>query len=113
MKRPKRLSNMFKIIFPSRRLVHCECRYAHFINGDWSDPKSGEYFVSTNPATLEQLYEAARGNEQDVNLAVEAAEQAFHSSAWANMTQTARGKLLRKLGDLIGENAEELARLES
>src|SRR5699024_8040052 len=82
-------------------------------NGDWSDPKSGEYFVSTNPATLEQLYEAARGNEQDVNLAVEAAEQAFHSSAWANMTQTARGKLLRKLGDLIGENAEELARLES
>lgn len=88
-------------------------KYAHFINGSWSEPESGEYFSSTNPATLEHLYEAARGNERDANKAVEAAEKAFRSNAWANMSQTKRGKLLRKLGDLIGENAEELARLES
>lgn len=88
-------------------------KYAHFINGTWSEPDSGEYFASTNPATLEHLYDVARGNGQDINKAVVAAEQAFRSPAWANMSQPKRGKLLRKLGDLIGEHAEELARFES
>src|SRR5699024_6500887 len=69
--------------------------------------------ASTNPATLEHLYDVARGNEHDVNKAVAAADQAFRSPTWSNMSQPQRGKLLRKLGDLIGENAKELARFES
>lgn len=88
-------------------------KYGHFINGDWAEPDSGEYFASTNPANLEHLYDAARGNERDVAKAVEAAAKAYRSNGWANISQTQRGKLLRKLGDLVGEHAEELARLES
>ena len=36
-------------------------RLDHFIGGSWSAPAGGEYFASTNPATLEVLYEAALG----------------------------------------------------
>ncbi|MEN8585424.1 aldehyde dehydrogenase [Burkholderia sp. RS01] len=88
-------------------------RYEHFINGEWVPPSSGEYFESTNPATLDVLYRAARGNESDIDRAVSAAAAAFDNPAWRDLSQTRRGHLLRRLGDLVGEHAEELARMES
>lgn len=88
-------------------------RLNHVIGGQSVAPSSGEYFTSTNPATLEPLYEAARGNQEDVQRAVSAARTAFESPSWAHLSPTRRGRLLRNLGDLIGEHAEELARLES
>ncbi|PQM75367.1 aldehyde dehydrogenase [Corynebacterium sp. J010B-136] len=88
-------------------------RINHFINGESVAPSENDYLESTNPATLDVLYEFARGSEKDVERAVNAADDAFRNPAWAGLTQTQRGHLLRKLGDVIGENAEELARLES
>lgn len=88
-------------------------RYDHFINGESVPPLSGEYFDSTNPATLEVLYRAARGNEADVARAVSAAAAAFENPAWRDLSQTRRGHLLRRLGDLVGEHGDELARMES
>ena len=88
-------------------------RYDHFINGQYAAPIEGAYFESTNPATLETLYAAARGTAADVDAAVKAAEQAFHDPRWRDLSPTKRGRLLRRLGDLVGENAEELARMES
>ena len=88
-------------------------RYDHFINGDWVPPSSGEYFESTNPATLDVLYRVARGNESDIDRAVSAAAAAFENPAWRDLSQTRRGHLLRRLGDLVGEHADELARMES
>ncbi|MBT2523072.1 aldehyde dehydrogenase [Arthrobacter sp. ISL-28] len=90
-----------------------ERRYNHFINGEWVPPSSGDYFDSTNPATLDVLYQAARGNEADVARAVSAAAAAFENPNWRNLSQTKRGHLLRRLGDLVGEHADELARMES
>lgn len=88
-------------------------RYEHFINGKWVPPSSGAYFDSTNPATLDVLYQAARGNAADVERAVSAASVAFENPSWRNLSQTKRGHLLRRLGDLVGEHADELARMES
>ena len=88
-------------------------RINHFINGESVAPSENDYLESTNPATLDVLYEFARGSEKDVERAVDAADDAFRNPAWAGLTQTQRGHLLRKLGDVIGENADELARLES
>lgn len=88
-------------------------KYMHFINGEHVAPSEDRFFTSTNPATLAELYEAARGNAEDVDRAVKAAHKAFHSPAWSGLSPTARGHLLRRLGDLVGENADQLARYES
>ncbi|RBP68044.1 aldehyde dehydrogenase (NAD+) [Brevibacterium sanguinis] len=88
-------------------------RLDHFIAGDHSPPANGEYLTSTNPATLETLYEFARGSADDVAKAVDSARRTFETREWRRTTPTQRGHLLRRLGDLIGENADELATLES
>ncbi|RBY78874.1 carnitine dehydratase [Geodermatophilus sp. TF02-6] len=88
-------------------------RYEHHIGGEWVPPASGEYFASTNPATGAPLYEAARGEAADVSRAVRAAREALADPRWRDLSQTRRGHLLRRLGDLIGEHADELARMET
>ena len=85
----------------------------HFIGGEWVEPATGEHFESTNPATRAVNYVAARGNAVDVGRAVEAARDTFEDPRWRDLSATRRGHLLRRLGDLIGENAEELARMET
>ncbi|MDQ1047483.1 aldehyde dehydrogenase [Streptomyces sp. V4I2] len=85
----------------------------HFIGGAWVEPASGEYFESANPATREVLYRAARGNAADIDQAVAAARKAFEDPRWRDLSQTRRGHLLRRLGDLIAANAEDLARMET
>ena len=88
-------------------------QYGHFIGGEWVPPAAGEYFDSTNPATRELLYRAARGTGEDVDRAVRAAHAAFTDTRWRDLSQTRRGRLLRRLGDLIGEHSDELARMET
>ncbi|MGQ7788235.1 aldehyde dehydrogenase [Nesterenkonia sp. K-15-9-6] len=88
-------------------------RHGHFIGGEQVDPIEGGYFESRNPATLEILYEAARGTAADVDRAVRAAHATYSDQRWRDLSQTRRGHLLRRLGDLIAENADELARYES
>jgi (Z)-2-((N-methylformamido)methylene)-5-hydroxybutyrolactone dehydrogenase len=88
-------------------------QYDHFIDGKWVTPAEGAYFESTNPATLEVLYTAARGTKADIDTAVRAARTAFENPLWRDLSQTKRGHLLRRLGDLVGEHADELARMET
>ena len=83
------------------------------IGGEWVASSSGETFAVYNPATGAELAKVAAGNEKDINLAVEAARRAFEGNEWHNMTPSQRGKLVWRLGDLIEQNAEELAQLES
>ena len=82
------------------------------IGGEWLPPASKDYFESFNPYTGKPWKLIARGDAEDADRAVEAAYQAFHNPDWRNLTATARGHLLRRLGDLIAEHAEPLARTE-
>jgi aldehyde dehydrogenase (NAD+) len=88
-------------------------RRDHFINGQSVAPIEGEYFESVNPTTGKAFYEAARGTAADVDAAVGAAQAAFENPAWRDLSQTRRGRLLRRLGDLIADNADLLARTET
>ncbi|MEU0476435.1 aldehyde dehydrogenase [Streptomyces olivaceus] len=87
--------------------------WQHFIGGSPAEPASGEYFDSTDPATRRTLYRAARGTAPDVDRAVTAARKAFEDPRWRDLSQTRRGRLLRRLGELLAENADELAPMES
>lgn len=84
-----------------------------FIDGAWVDALSGATFESYNPASGECWSLLPEADAQDIDAAVQAAQRAFEGSEWSQLTATARGKLLYKLGELIAENAEELAQLES
>ncbi|WP_257346747.1 aldehyde dehydrogenase [Pseudalkalibacillus decolorationis] len=88
-------------------------KYNMYVNGEWIEPSNGEYFQSYNPATGEPWCYIAKGTAEDVDKVVHAAHRAFLNSEWANMTFTERGRLVRKLGELIAERAEELAEFET
>jgi aminobutyraldehyde dehydrogenase len=82
-----------------------------FIGGEFVDSTSGETMEVLNPATGESIAEVPRGTSEDVDRAVEAAKSAWDD--WRSKTPKDRMELLLKLADVIDENAEELARLES
>ncbi|WP_224813538.1 aldehyde dehydrogenase [Hasllibacter sp. MH4015] len=86
-------------------------QFQHYIGGAFSEGTAR--FESRNPATGEVWAMMPEAQAEDVNAAVEAAHAAFRSPDWAGLSATARGKLLYRLADLIAENAEVLARLET
>jgi aldehyde dehydrogenase (NAD+) len=83
------------------------------INNEWIESVSGKRFETINPATGEVICDVAEADAPDVDKAVEAARAAFNSGEWRNMSATRRGELLYKLADLIEQNIDELARLET
>ncbi|WP_213881336.1 aldehyde dehydrogenase [Pseudomonas sp. dw_358] len=83
------------------------------IDGQWVDALDGATFESLDPSTATPWALLPDAGEADVERAVQAAQHAFDNPAWRGLTATARGKLLRRLGDLISENKEALAQLES
>ncbi|MBW4561456.1 MAG: aldehyde dehydrogenase family protein [Mojavia pulchra JT2-VF2] len=83
------------------------------INNEWVESVSGRRFETINPATGETICEVAEADAPDVDKAVQAARKAFISGEWPKMSATQRGELLYKLADLIEQNIDELARLET
>ncbi|MCL6553681.1 MAG: aldehyde dehydrogenase family protein [Firmicutes bacterium] len=94
---------------PTPRIRQTQC----FIGGQWVPAQSGKTFETINPATEEVLASVAEGDAADVDLAVQAARKAFESGDWPKMDARDRGRLIARLADLIEEEKEELAALES
>jgi phenylacetaldehyde dehydrogenase len=83
------------------------------IDGKWVNAASGKTFPTYNPATGEVLAQVAEGDKADIDAAVKAARKAFDSGPWSRMTASERGKLVWKLADLLEQNLEEFATLET
>ncbi len=83
------------------------------IDGKWVQAESGKTFDVIDPSTTDVIGQAAEGDKADVDKAVKAARKAFESGPWPNMAPHDRGKLLHRVGDLILENLDTLAELES
>lgn len=81
----------------------------HFIGGN--RVASAETYTNLSPIDLSELGQISRGGAKEVDLAVQAAKAAF--PAWAALGPEGRGKLLFKLADLIEENVELLANVET
>lgn len=85
--------------------------YKLFIDGKWVDAKDSKTFNSYCPADGELLSTCAEAGEEDVDLAVKSAWKAFED--WKNVSVEKRSKLLLKIADLIEENAEKIAQIET
>jgi phenylacetaldehyde dehydrogenase len=83
------------------------------INGKWVEAASGKTFATYNPATGEVLARVAEGDREDIDRAVKAARAAFETGRWPQLTPSERGRAIWKLADLLEENLEEFAELES
>lgn len=84
-----------------------------FINGEYVDSISGETFDTFNPATNQKLTTVASANEEDVERAVQVAQQTFESGIWSKMPVEERSKILCKMSDLVMERVDELALIET
>jgi aldehyde dehydrogenase (NAD+) len=84
-----------------------------FIDGQWVPARSGRTFDTINPATEEPIAQVAEGDAADVEAAVRAARRAFDEGPWPRLDARERGRMMHRLCDLIAEECDELAAIES
>ena len=86
-------------------------KYDNFINGEFVAPVKGKYFDNVSPVDGKVFTKAARSSEEDVNLALDAAHAAF--PAWSTTSATERSNMLLKIAQVMEDNFEYLATLET
>ena len=82
-----------------------------FYGGQWQQPKQAKYLTVVNPATQAELGEVANATADDVQAAVDAANQAFPS--WAVLSPAARGDILRQAAATLLAHQTQLAQLDA
>jgi aldehyde dehydrogenase (NAD+) len=87
-------------------------RFEMFIDGKFTPAASGRWLSSTDPYAQTDWAEFPEGDEEDVDLAVAAAQRAFELTDWTRDIRS-RVALLRRLADLVEANAGKLAAIES
>lgn len=86
--------------------------YKNYIKGKYQDSKSNERFESRNPANWEEVIGIfPESNEEDLNLAVESAKEAF--IIWSKITAPKRGEIIRRAGEIFLKRKREIAILMS
>jgi aldehyde dehydrogenase (NAD+) len=88
-------------------------RHQMLIGGEWVDAEAGAVFESENPFQGGPWALIPKATPADVDRAVEAAYDAFRAAGWRRMSASARGALLRRLGDIVAREADRLAELET
>jgi aldehyde dehydrogenase (NAD+) len=81
----------------------------NYIGGDWVKAHSGEIFETVNPATEEVIAPVARSAAADVGAAVQSAKAAYQN--WRLTPAPRRGEILFRVGQILTERKEDLARL--
>jgi aldehyde dehydrogenase len=85
--------------------------YDNYINGQWTPPVLGKYFDNISPLTGKVYTKAAHSTKEDLDLAVNAAQEAFKT--WGKTSATERSIILNKIADRIEENLEYIAKVET
>jgi aminomuconate-semialdehyde/2-hydroxymuconate-6-semialdehyde dehydrogenase len=83
----------------------------NYINGELIEPIGKAYLDNINPATGEVYSLIPDSDEKDVQLAVDAAQNAFEQ--WSHTPKEARSRVMMKIADLIDKNFDRLAIAES
>lgn len=85
--------------------------YDNFIGGKFVPPVKGNYFENISPVDGKPFTKIARSTKEDIELALDAAHAAKDS--WNNSSATERSKVLNKIADIMEENMEMLAAVET
>jgi aldehyde dehydrogenase len=88
-----------------------KAQYDNYIGGKWTPPVKGEYFENTSPVDGNTFTKVARSTAEDVELAIDAAWKA--APAWNTSAAAYRSGLLLKIADVMEQNLEALARVET
>jgi betaine-aldehyde dehydrogenase len=83
----------------------------NFIDGEFVASQEGATDPVINPATGEEIAQAARSDAGDVDRAVKAASAAFET--WSRTTPAERALALLRLADALEANGDEIAAIES
>ncbi len=86
-------------------------QYENFIGGKWVSPIKGEYFENTSPVDGQSFTKIPRSTEEDIELALDKAWEAFNG--WKTVSAAERSNMLLKIADVMEENLEVLARAET
>ncbi|TVR32337.1 MAG: aldehyde dehydrogenase family protein [Balneolaceae bacterium] len=86
-------------------------KYDNYIGGKFVPPVDGEYFDNISPVDGKPFTKAARSNEKDIELALDAAHKA--APEWNRSSAAERASVLNKMADIIEDNLELLARAET
>src|SRR5690349_9102015 len=83
--------------------------FKNFIAGDWVAPSTGAYYENRNPAAWDEVIGCfPRSGPDDVAKAVASAKRGF--AAWSRTPAPARGEVLHRVGDLLAQRKEDIAR---
>ncbi|HET9672485.1 MAG TPA: aldehyde dehydrogenase family protein [Actinomycetota bacterium] len=96
----------------SKEIVRLQDRYGLFVGGEFVEPKSGRWFATIDPSNEETLAEVAEAGSEDVEVAVDAARDAW-TSRWRDLSGAERAKYLYRIARALQERAREFAVLES
>ena len=92
-------------------MANIQKQYDLFIDGKFVPASDGKTFEAHNPANGEVLASFAEATREDVDLAVKAAQRALKS--WRKTSPIERQNYLLKIADIIDQNAEHLALVET
>lgn len=84
-----------------------------FVQGRWREAADGARTEVLDPSRGTVLTTVAEAGAADVDAAVRAAREAFDAGTWSGLSGRERGRILHRVAELIRENADELAQLES
>lgn len=84
-----------------------------YINGQWQQATSGNTFPCISPIDGRVIADIAAAGEEDIDLAVKSARAAFDSGVWSKKSPAQRKKIMQKFSQLILDNLDELALLET
>jgi phenylacetaldehyde dehydrogenase len=83
------------------------------IDGEFVQAQTGACLDAFDPATGQKIAEIPDAASADVDIAVAAARRAFDEGPWPRMVPMERAKILWRVADLIEENIDALAELET
>jgi phenylacetaldehyde dehydrogenase len=100
-------------LVPTKATKFLSAAKRNLIDGEWVESASGETFSVYDPSNGDTIAQVPDSGAEDIDRAVKAARRAFENGPWPKMSPSARGRLIWKIGDLILENLDELAEIES